>query len=163
VDWKKIDLWPEGPAGVEARYRIQDGVCYCFISGSDHWLDWVHHFLPRAQIREIDAGWKLAQQLRAVECDRFVIGGHSLGGVIAEICACILYMIRPVMVYTFGSKRGYVKFHKCVHYRRKGDIVPFLPPWRPKLKCTVFGKWMPFWMAHRPKVYENLMKEAGLK
>ncbi len=160
-DWKKIDLWPDGPAGVEARYRVQGGVCYCFIRGSDHWADWLHHILPGAYGREVLAGILVAKKLMDIHCDQYVIGGHSLGGVIAIICADTLG--KHVKLFTFGTKRDKIKVNTGTHYRHRGDIVPFLPPWMPKIECEVFGEWMPFWKAHEPKQYYELMEKVGLR
>ncbi len=165
MDWKKIDLFPKGPAGVEARWRERDGIVYCYIQGSDHWIDWFHHFLPFAKAREIGAGKIIANQLRK-HGTRFVIGGHSLGGAIAVVVG---YLLRSsnieVSVFAYGGKRAPCSTSWLdVAVVKSGDIVPCLPPWRPKYKNIFYiPGWVPFWKAHAPKMYYDIQRSHGLR
>lgn len=171
MTWNKIDLWPEGPAGVEAKWRRDGETVYCYIYGSDHVLDWLHHFLPRAKLREIIAGDVIALKLAEIVKDKDVrIGGHSLGGAIAGVVADTLvngqeFDPKHVSLFTFGAKRCP---WKCIpfgtHYRHRGDAVPFLPPWRPAYKLMqVFGKWSFPWKAHGPATYYDAMSMHGFR
>jgi len=130
----KIDMGPIGPLGMDVT--ITNGVLY--LGGSNHWLEWAHHFLPGARRREIRWGQDVAD-LIALRTDIHTIAAHSLGGTVL----CIAYIESIVRgrcgrevpkLYTYGAKRpprGYRASGK--HYRIKGDIVPSLPPWRPAL------------------------------
>lgn len=170
MTWNKIDLWPEGPAGVEAKWRRDGETVYCYIYGSDHVLDWLHHFLPGAKTREIKAGNKLAEKLMHIlKGASLHIGGHSLGGSIACIVADLVYSnsggATKAHLFTFGAKRcpwKYIPFG--THYHHRGDMVPFLPPWRPAYKLIqVFGKWNFPWKAHGPATYYDAMSMHGFR
>lgn len=168
MNWQKIDLWPKGLAGTDAKYRVENRVLYCFVHGSDHVLDWAHHFLPGAAKRERAGADVLYGRLMRMiaEFDRVVIGGHSIGAVVAIAVSDMLEKRKiPVLCYSFGGKRPLDKPGDLVQcYRRAGDIVPFLPPWRPKYReIWVFGKWTPFFLAHNPTNYDELRRNVGLK
>ena len=147
--------------------RLREGV------GSHPRLASSHH--PVREKREMAAAESLAsiidKKTRELNTTGIlvVIGGHSLGGPVVLLAA--EHLIRfssyfQLSASVFGSKRPCVK-PKVLYYDSyvaKGDIVPLLPPWRPKLKkATVIGKWKPFWLAHQPKNYEGIMKDLGLK
>jgi len=84
VDWIKIDLWPHGRAGIDARFRTTATDLYLYIEGTNHPLDWLHHVTPFAKAREFDAGRRLYKKiLPYIGARRVHIGGHSLGGAIA--------------------------------------------------------------------------------
>jgi hypothetical protein len=160
----RIDLGREGPEGVEARAWNRDGVLYCYVVGSDHVRDWLHHVLPGARRRERRAGYELAIEL-FYQDKPIIIGGHSLGGCIAHIAAGILQTDGlDVTLVTFGGKmpQRTLRF-PGTYYRTRGDIVPFLTPFRGFVRHTVIGKWRPFWRAHEPKEYYEVMRKAGLR
>lgn len=164
--WNKLDMFPSGKAGIEARWREDDGDIYCFIGGSDHWVDWLHHFLPGSREREIVCGLYLASFFKRKIKNAMYIGGHSVGGVVASLAGQVLrdegY---DVYTWVFGGKRPLKGTEECaVSFRRRGDIVPFLPPWRPGYKYqNVVGEWMPFWKAHGPGTYYELMGDTGFR
>jgi hypothetical protein len=174
--WERIDLWPKGPAGVEARWRRDGDTVYCFIGGSDHWIDWLHHVIPGAWKRELWAAQKIADIIadknglhNKSDGIKIVIGGHSLGGAIACIVAEFLlheyWTIYELDLYTYGAKRlRWKTTAKGEHYRHRGDIVPYLPPWMPKYQdVKPYGSWMPFWKAHGPRTYYDLMVSHKLR
>jgi hypothetical protein len=170
-DILNIDLGPDGHAGVEARiYQRQHGYMI-HVLGTDHWRDWLHHILPGARKRE----WQAADQIIAalvemgiaksdddgwsyIPGDDVVISGHSWGGCIAAMVATIL--VAPCYIY--GGKRsprkGLTRHYVAQAYRHRGDIVPLLPPWRPRYTDEiVFGKWMWPWEAHKLSNYREVM------
>lgn len=162
----KIDLPPVGPSGIEARTWAKNGTRYCYVAGSDHWRDWLHHVTPGAKRREIEAAATIAGRLYEPGVSRYVIGGHSLGGAVAEAVACNLRAISAtVECYTFGGKRSPLPFAGAVHYRNRGDIIPFLPPWRtPHSEDVLIGRWtLWFWKAHSPRTYDEVRRKHGLK
>lgn len=167
MSWQKIDLWPEGPAGIEAKYRIEDRVLYCYAHGSNHVLDWLHHVLPGEAERERRGAIELFKRLIRLK-DRFdmaTLGGHSLGAPVAIACADMMeHREIPVVCYAFGGKRPLMPYDCLVYaYRHSGDIVPALPPWRqPYRGMAVFGTWTFPWLAHKPERYEQFRQEAGL-
>jgi hypothetical protein len=70
----------------------------------------------------------------------------------------------PVSLRTYGGKRpprGYE--YLGAHYRHLGDIVPFLPPWRPRQTCIEIGVRLPFWEAHEPRAYYEQMRKDGVR
>lgn len=169
--WNEIDLWPIGPAGIEARWRADGGTLYCFIEGSNHWADWLHHVVWGASARETIAGLRIASDLYGLGCKMsigtYVIGGHSLGGSIASVVTLALRErgVGGVSCHVFGAKRrprsgdGRVKI-----YVRKGDIVPLLPPWRKAYKQQeFFGSITWPWVAHQPKQYYDIQREKGFR
>jgi len=130
----KIDMGPVGPLGMDVT--ITNRVLY--LGGSNHWLEWVHHFLPGARWREIRWGQNVADLIENHPQRIHTIAGHSIGGTVACIAATITRQTcphcLPIYLCTYGAKRpprGYRAPGR--HYRIKGDIVPSLPPWRPAL------------------------------
>ena len=160
--WERIDLWPKGPAGVEARWRKDEYTAYCFIGGSDHWIDWIHHILPGAKTREIIAGECIANRLK-YEGPDFVIGGHSLGGAVASVVTNRLRGLGfRVTCYVYGAKRPPEKTGNISSYINRGDIVPYLFPWRPKhINPYIRGKFS--FKAHGPRTYYDLMVSHKLR
>ncbi len=138
-----------GPKGIVVKVYEH----HIWIGGSNHWLHWLHHIIPGAKRREIDCGIEIANlAIREAIGD---IRGLSIGGCIAQIAATVMLskvmMILP-SVTTYGTKRaprGYA--FAGLHYRHRGDPVPWLPPWRPSVQCIVIGKWEPIWIAHAYK------------
>ncbi len=143
---EKIDLWPSGKEGVEARWIVSNEITktlQVLIYGTDSIFDWILHFLPGWGKRaEIIYGVRLADKLekiiksnpgnKGIEIKMVHIYGHSWGGAIAPIVEEILQkQFKDVYVYAFGlgeKKPAVVRFF--ISYRHKGDIVPFLTPWR---------------------------------
>ena len=169
--WNKIDLFPAGKSGFDAKWRIDEDRrdVIVFIGGSDHWSDWLHHFTPGAKKREIEAAEAIFEVIREKVEDAIsvFIGGHSVGGVIA---CCLGEMTQhkaqtPTYVCLFGSKRIWWNPEVDMeHYVRRGDIVPLLPPWRREYrKLIVYGKRLPFWKAHGPSTYYPEMEMLGLR
>lgn len=76
-EWTKIDLWPDGKAGVEARYKDTDVARFVYIGGSDHWRYWLHHITPGAKAREVRWARELYDAVIDPEIHVYVIGGHS--------------------------------------------------------------------------------------
>ena len=159
--WKRLNIHLHGPQGIRVRVREVDGTLYVWVAGSEHPSHWLHHFLPGARRREIRAGKELALKLWQWWLSKpIVIGGHSVGGCIAEIAASIL----RAPCYTYGGKRAPRRYRiNAIRYRRRGDIVAFLPPWRPANRHILIGKWAPFWRSHLPKEYYAKAREVGLR
>ena len=161
----KIDLWPKGSAGVEARWIIDGDTLYVLIYGTDSRFDWILHFLPGwGELAEILYGVALADQLalKIKWCwvvKKAIIYGHSWGGAIAPITADTLQnTFKGLQVCTvgLGAKMPAVSSltYRFVH---RGDIVPSLTPWRvwamkrnrvPIGTKIVIGTRKPFWKAH---------------
>ena len=137
-----------GPKGIVVK--IYDD--HLWIGGSNAWYHWLHHVIPGAKRREIDCGIEVADL--ALELDITDIRGLSVGGCIAQIAA----MIIGGRCTTYGTKRAPAGYEVAgTHYRHRGDIVPFLPPWRPRIACTTIGVWRPLWVAHNPKSYREVL------
>lgn len=165
MEWSRIDLFPSGKAGIEAKWRVEDGDVYCFIGGSDHWVDWLHHFLPGSEEREIICAAWIETVIRG-KGKAYFIGGHSVGGAIASVIGDMLrYEGCEVYTRSFGGKRPIKGTEDvAINYRHRGDIVPFLPPWRPAYKMQpVIERWLPFWKAHGPSTYYEAMEECGFR
>lgn len=163
VDWIKIDLWPHGRAGIDARFRTTATDLYLYIEGTNHPLDWLHHVTPFAKLREREAGRLLYRKiLPYVGARRVNIGGHSLGGAVAVVVAN-LFAEAPTLTVYAGKRPPEGPRWGLVAYRRKGDIVPFLPPTRKAWKGeNVFGSWTPlFWKVHHPNNYRRFMDRDG--
>lgn len=160
----KIDMGRKGPLGMDLT--IKNGVCY--IEGTNHWLEWVHHFLPGARRREIAWGVDVANVCHGVQQMIHTMAGHSIGGTVAIIAAQNMagYYTGSLRVLTYGAKRPPRPFDGKggKHYRIKGDIVPLLPPWRPRLNCAVldYGKLSPR-EAHGPRSYHEQMRKDGAR
>jgi len=159
----KIDLWPKGSAGVEAKYVIDDSILYLLIYGTDSRFDWILHFLPGWDaMAEILYGAVLSNQLavKINECPKIrnvVIYGHSWGGAIAPIVEdCLRNTFKSLWIYTIGlGPKMPVVGTLLYRFIHRGDIVPYLTPWRVWFRKLVFkgfkiriGRWKPFWKAH---------------
>ena len=160
----KIDMGPVGPLGMDVT--ITDGVLY--LGGSNHWMEWAHHFLPGARRREIRWGQNIADVIENRREIR-IIAGHSVGGTVACIATRItrktsLYCL-PIYLCTYGAKRpprGYRASGR--HYRIKGDIVPSLPPWRPALALVELDNdGLSRREAHGPCSYYEQMAKDGVR
>jgi pimeloyl-ACP methyl ester carboxylesterase len=154
-----IDMGFRGPLGNDVR--IQDGVLY--LHGSNHWLEWLHHFMPGAAWRERRWARQVVDLIRNTP-GIHTIAGHSVGGTVACIAANIHGGLR---LYTYGAKRpqqDVYRFYFSKHYAIKGDIVPHLPPWRKPLPLIVmdYGK-MGIAEAHGPASYYPLMEQDGVR
>ena len=161
----RIDLPPVGPAGIEAKTWDVGSVRYLYIAGSDHWRDWVHHILPGARRREIDAAYALYSRIRSSHVVYYVVSGHSLGGAVAETLATIMRKDgHRVICVTFGGKRPPVGYSaKGVRYRHKGDVVPLLTPWRGFATHKRIGDLAVPWKAHGPDTYDTVRRDHGLE
>jgi len=164
----KIDLWPKGSPGVEARWIVDGDTLYVLIYGTDSRFDWILHFLPGwGETAEILYGGALSDKL-AMKIKgnggirKVVIYGHSWGGAIAPIVEdCLRVTFHNLGIYTIGlgPKMPVVgTLLYCIIYR--GDIVPYITPWRSWRNKSAFkgfkikiGKWKPFWKAHPLGIY----------
>lgn len=139
-----------GPKGITVK--IYDD--HLWIGGSNHWTHWLHHVLPGARRREIDCGVEIADLARREQISD--IRGLSVGGCIAQIAATL---VEGGICETYGTKRAPKDYYpEAIHYRHRGDFVPFLPPWRPRVFTTVIGDWKPFWIAHHPNSYRRIVE-----
>jgi hypothetical protein len=155
-----IDMGFKGPLGNDVR--IQDGVLY--LHGSNHWLEWVHHFMLGAAWRERRWARQVVELLQNTP-GIHTIAGHSVGGTVACIAAESERIAgRKIALRTYGAKRPPRGIYLGKHYAIKSDIVPHLPPWRKPLPLIVmdYGK-MGFAEAHGPASYYRLMEEDGVR
>jgi len=149
------------------EWRISDDGTELFILGSNDRYDWAFNFRTRRIGMEGD------KQIRVNRMDRYEatvilrsltpeqrgklrrIRGHSRGGAIAQIVAYELANV-DITLLTYGTKRTGNKVFvrrqqktcRAVHFRNRGDIVPWLPPWYASMRCTVGGPWQWPWKAH---------------
>jgi len=159
----KIDLWPKGSAGVEARWITDGDTLYVLIYGTDSRFDWILHFLPGwGEMAEILYGVALADQLalkiKELEGVKIVtIYGHSWGGAIAPVVADTLQnTFKGLQVFTVGLGAKTPAVGSLTYlFIHRGDIVPYVTPWRAWRSTQGFaggkftiGKWKPFWKAH---------------
>jgi len=159
----KIDLWPKGSPGVEARWIVDNDTLYVLIYGTDSRFDWILHFLPKwGEMAEILYGSALADKL-AIKINEYtkirnvVIYGHSWGGAIAPIVEdCLINTFKSLRIDTIGlGPKMPVVGTLLYSFIHRGDIVPYLTPWRVWFRKSVFkgfkvriGRWKPFWKAH---------------
>lgn len=158
-----IDMGWKGPLGTDVT--IKNGVV--FVHGTNHWLEWLHHVTPFAGIREKRWADQLLRTLSERGVQFHTLAGHSIGGTVVTIAALdlVLFWMGRVKLYTYGAKRpprGCNATGK--HYRIKGDVVPFLPPWRKALPLITldYGKMGPI-EAHGPRSYWEQMEKDGVR
>ena len=161
----KIDMGPVGQLGMDVT--ITDGVLY--LAGSNHWMEWAHHFLPGARRREIRWGQNVVDLIENHPQRIHTIAGHSIGGTVACIATTITQQPRSrfplIYLYTYGAKRPPQGYRASgTHYRIKGDIVPSLPPWRPALGLiTLDYVRLSRREAHGPRSYYEQMAKDGVR
>lgn len=158
----KIDMgWP-GPIGNDVE--IGNGIVY--LHGTNHWLEWVHHFIPWAGRREVRWARDLVHTLTFGGFEFHTLSGHSIGGTVATIAARLLAESGiSVSLFTYGAKRpprDYFATGK--HYAIRHDIVPKLPPWRDEMPLIVldYGN-ISMEEAHKPSTYREQMKLDGIR
>ena len=160
----KIDMGHKGPLGMDVT--IRNGVLY--LGGSNHWLEWAHHFTPGAAWRERRWARQVVQLIDNTDVMIHTIAGHSVGGTVACL---VSEEIPSISLITYGAKRpprgklpphGRITYGK--HYAIKGDIVPSLPPWRKSLPLIEldYGKLNPV-EAHGPRSYYEQMEKDGIR
>ena len=147
-----LSSYDEQHTHASVRISITDRVATVRLSGSTKPKHWLHHFLPGAAKREINAGREVAHNILINQPHTVIIHGYSLGGSIGHVAATILHQLGfQSELETIGSKRpptGY-SYLPAVNYRNRGDWVPFLPPWRDKIYTILTNKpWRPIWSAH---------------
>jgi pimeloyl-ACP methyl ester carboxylesterase len=164
--WIPIDIWPKGRAGFDARYRLEDDRLFVYVEGTNHFLDWPHHVMPFSGRREREAAYMIRKRLidhipgRAVH-----LAGFSLGGAVAVELARLIAGKKSLLI--LGSKRprwrARLKHMKYRAIRTRGDWVPCLPPWRPRIRRQEkIGRWTPlFWRAHLSPEYKEILRREG--
>jgi hypothetical protein len=142
--------------------------------GTNHVSEWPYHRLRNANRVHADIGKvhphylkaarRVAEWIRTQEYSSLCISGHSYGGAVAEIVAAIMTRQGEhlVMLRTYGAvKAGRLTVsapaHHVFHYRHRGDIAPFWPPWPWYRRggYTTVGKWRLPWKAHRVQSYRD--------
>jgi len=147
-------------------YRRYGGVI--FVEGSNDYPDWKRNLfcLRRrgwagiGRVNRIDRkeARKLLRENRCLP-NTVTLIGYSRGGAIAQIAAAALAEKgRAVDLILFASKRtgneAFVKkldapnIAEVTAKRKRGDIVPFLPPWYANVKHEAIGDWQVPWKAH---------------
>ena len=147
-----LSSYDEQHTHASVRISIYDGIATVRLSGSTKPLHWLHHFLPFAARREINAGREIAHGILSHRPHTVIIRGYSLGGAIGHVVATILHELGVRSeLETIGTKRpptGY-DYLPAVNHRNRGDWIPFMPPWRDKIYTTTTTKpWQPLWLAH---------------
>lgn len=173
-------------AGVNGHYMVRGGTLVVYCAGSDHGKDWrkdITHAFPRLGPMRLHryfadgAQWlmKFVKLLaRRNSIDRIILAGHSYGGSVVEIAGYFLTPTHAVSIVTYGApKSGGKHFYKhlyrntdITHYRNRGDVVPFFPPWpwyRGRKNTTKLGKLTWPWKAHGPKTYHEQMYIDGVR
>lgn len=153
------------------------------IPGTDSWTDMLNNVrigrrkVHGCRVNRLDRAEALAiiRALREkiAQAKEIRIYGHSRGGAIALQVFWELLNWRgpnqaPWIVVTAAKPTGDRKFKSQLRwwlrmevlkaYRHCGDIIPFLPPWQPNIKHSVFGNWQPFWKAHAVRNYREVKK-----
>ena len=161
-EWIDIDIWPKGRSGFDARYRIDCDDLYCYCKGTDHLIDWLHHFAPWAGRRERQGAEMILKRLKPhIDGRHVIIGGYSLGGAVAAELARI---IPGSVLFIAGSKRPRKRIRgNCKALKVRGDIVTALPPWRPRIRgMEKVGRWTPlFWRAHMSEDNREFLRREG--
>lgn len=167
--------YDNGKYGAEAKYALKaGGVLVLNLYGSNHWRDWLDDitFLRMKTVRN-KLKCHRAWYYYAFRMYRFIlhelmpengifsleIVGHSMGGAVGAILQQMFtYKFIATKCTTYGSPRPFnCKVDTPKAYINSGDLVPFLPPWRPK--CGTIYKSnkfiFPFWKAHFKYKMEN--------
>jgi dienelactone hydrolase len=79
-------------------------------------------------------------------CSKVITSGYSRGGAIA---ICLAEALTAQCAIVFAPKRVGMFLPKVLAVHRRGDIVPYLPPWYSKYTFIRRGKWRIFWQAHK--------------
>ena len=148
-----LSSYDEQHTHAAVRIQVADGVANVRLSGSTKPLHWLHHFLPFAARREINAGREIAHDIMRHRPHKVIIHGYSLGGSIAHVVATMLLDHGIIAeVTTIGSKRPPkgCAYLPAVNYRNRGDWIPLIStPWRDKIYTILTTKpWRPIWLAH---------------
>lgn len=161
------DLGPKGPLGTDIVVRRHPDYTSVHLQGTNHLLEWIHHFLPFAGLRERTAARRLAAFLHTIDDRPILLSGHSVGGTVAYLAAR-RFPSNDLRLATFGAKRppigtGRPPTPLAAHYRILGDIVPLVWPWRPSLPTIDldYGRLSPI-AAHEPRTYRDAMRTAGV-
>jgi len=144
------------------------------IYGSNDYEDWIRNLfylrrrrvLGEARTNRVDRkeALKFIRQERTVleQSHEIIITGYSRGGAIAQNIAFELAPHKIVWLVTYGEKRtgnhAFVNILKALSfrlyaYRRRGDIIPLLPPWYAGLRQILCGRWTWPWRAHNYEAY----------
>ena len=140
---------PDGTnIGLEAKYMLRDGTLYVKIGGSNHWTDYMVHFLtawPRVKHgdRKYHRGWynwaaQLYDEVDDGSFTRVEMMAYSMGGPVIAILAIRFRRHRMPMKITtinapkFGNKAAVWALLTCgadIHcLYDSGDVVRHLPP-----------------------------------
>lgn len=155
-----IDMGPKGALGLEVKIRGT----VAFVGGTNHWLEWAHHFIPLAGWREIRWARRLLRELEGFPIS--TLAGHSVGGTVATAATRIRRdRGQQTSLYTYGAKRpprGYMANGN--HYVAKGDRVPYMNKFRPSLPLIVmdYGELTQV-EAHGPSIYYEQMERDGVR
>lgn len=153
---------------------LTDGVLLITLPGTDSWTDMIANLrigrrkVYGCRVNKLDRAEALfvIRKLRREisEAREIQIYGHSRGGAIAlqiwwELFGNHVLDVTVTAAKTTGNRRFCKEASKRVKaYRHRGDIIPFLPPWQRNIKHMVFGRWQPFWLAHRVRNYRGIEK-----
>jgi len=167
----KIDLFPSGKAGVEAKVFLNPitETAWVLVYGTDSAFDWILHFLPGwgdwIEISyAVALGYRIRKMIKEAGIKRLYLYGHSWGGAIAAIVHEELLEACPdleISTTGLGYKKPIAGMLN-LSYRNRGDIVPLLTPWRRGRLYgkRLFGRWKPFWIAHRLSEYIQNLKDV---
>lgn len=167
----------DGRSGLEWRVKIEHGVYWVWIPGTDHPDDVAHHLQTgwvwaHDGVRILRADYALAREvvdeLHLSGDESVIVGGHSWGGAVAALIVWIL-LRRGVDVRGFlyapkrAGNRAFVDeiAPYITAYRHRGDWIPYLPPWYARFTMRVFGRWTWPWKAHMPDRYADVMEKDG--
>lgn len=182
----------ETKSGVEGRFhKDSETSARIFISGTNHPMDWARNIRlrkvpigPKANCVRVnhedyrEAQWVieyLSQRCDLQKLQKLTVAGHSRGAAIAQVVVYLIIQQFPHInrggVLLAPKRTGNRVFRKAIEpyvvaYRRRGDIVPFLPPWpfywNPY--TVKFGEWTwKFWNAHAPKSYHYYYDKYQLR
>lgn len=166
--------------GVEGWFNVNGPILTVYAEGSNSLGDWIANFLPFFTTTVNGKKAHLFYARRARWLANFVyllaekhrishikLYGHSKGGTEAEIAREFLTQKGNgyvMSVETYGAPKGIVNPTQPVkRWRRRGDIVPLLPPGYHKEHIEVFGALLLFWKAHEPRSYYQKMIQSGIR
>ena len=170
-DWQPIND-DQTLMGLEGKYKIINGVLYVYVPYTNHLFDCLSDAVIIPALDGSHSGLRpygywLAGWIKAMNADKVVLIGCSMGGGIVQIAANKLDNVERVI--SIGGLNTTFKVHpKLELWMNRGDIVPYLGLWFKRGKKVILNKkWQLPWTAHGSYdiggiINDTIIKTGGL-